>query len=130
MSDPYRVEGRLTQEALLAEERALLVSAGKVMRVAGIVGLLAAAVGLLASFRADLVAIALGAGLPALLSALTLQAGMVLSRLPGGSRDYREIERAVGSLHVVYAIKGVIVLLVGGFFLLVMLSPLVLRLVR
>ncbi|MBK6918831.1 MAG: hypothetical protein IPH07_15675 [Deltaproteobacteria bacterium] len=130
MSDPYRIEGPRSHEALLAEERALLVGAGKVMRVAGVIGLVAAVVGLLASYRADLISIALGAGLPGLLSALTLQAGMVLSRLPGGSRDYREIERAVGSLHVVYAIKGVIVLLVGGLFLLVMLAPIVLRLVR
>ncbi|MBK8239219.1 MAG: hypothetical protein IPK74_27160 [Deltaproteobacteria bacterium] len=130
MSDPYRIEGPRSHEALLAEERALLVGAGKVMRVAGVIGLVAAVVGLLASYRADLISIALGAGLPGLLSALTLQAGMVLSRLPGGSRDYREIERAVGSLHVVYAIKGVIVLIVGGLFLLVMLAPIVLRLVR
>lgn len=130
MSDPYRIEGPVSHEALLAEERALLVGAGKVMRIAGVIGLVAAALGLLASYHADLVSIALGAGLPALLSALTLQAGLVLARLPGGSRDYREIERAVGSLHVVYAIKGVIVLIVGGVFLLVLLLPIVLRFVR
>ena len=50
-------------------------------------------------------------GLPGLFSALTLQAGLVLARLPGGGRDYHALETAVRRLGVVYTIKGVVVLI-------------------
>jgi hypothetical protein len=66
-------------------------------------------------------------GLPVVFAALTLRAGLVLARLPGGSRDYGEIERAVGSLGVVYVVKGVIVVMLMAMFGLSLLLPLALR---
>jgi hypothetical protein len=128
MSDPYRDEAALRHEALLAEERALLVRAGKVMIWAGAVGLVAVLVGLQAALVASVGGLVASVALPAVFSALTLQAGVVLARLPGGSRDYREIEKAVRSLGVVYRVKGVIVLLFIALFAAAFLRPLVARL--
>ena len=131
-ADPYRDEDALRHEALLADERALLVRAGRVMVWAGAVGLLAVLVGLgtvdtaiaLANGGGGLI---VSVGLPTVFSVLTLRAGLVLARLPGGSRDYGEIERAVRSLGVVYLVKGVIVLILIGLFGLALLLPLALR---
>lgn len=126
MSDPYRVQPAGKLEALLGEEREMLVRAGKLMVVAGVLAVLAVLVGLpstLGGGALDWIADAI----PAVLGALTLQAGLVLSRLPGGSRDYGQIERALGSLRVVYAVKGVIMLVVIGLMCLVLIAPMVLR---
>lgn len=116
MNDPYREEATRRHEALLADERALLVRAGKVMVYAGAVGLIAVLVGLKAASTEGAVVLIRSTVLPGLFSALTLQAGLVLARLPGGGRDYHEIETAVRSLGVVYAIKGVIVLLIVAVY--------------
>ncbi|MBC8068406.1 MAG: hypothetical protein IAG13_08740, partial [Deltaproteobacteria bacterium] len=115
-ADPYRDEDALRHEALLADERALLVRAGRMMVWAGAIGLLAVVVGLGTTLMIGGADLVVSVGLPAVFSALTLRAGLVLARLPGGSRDYGEIERAVRSLGVVYIVKGVIVLTVIGLF--------------
>lgn len=122
MSDPYRDQDAAKLQALLDDERALLVRAGRLMLVAGALTLLSTLLGLpatLASGGVDWVT----TGVTAALAALTLQAGVVLSRLPGGSRDYRSIERALGSLRVVYTVKGVIMLAVVGLMALAFLVP-------
>jgi hypothetical protein len=126
MSDPYRGQRAAKLEALLGEEREMLVRAGKLMVVAGVLAVLAVVVGLPTTLRGgafDWIA----DGIPAVLGALTLQAGLVLSRLPGGSRDYGHIERALGSLRIVYAVKAVIMLLVVGLMCLALIAPMVLR---
>jgi len=128
MSSPYRDESAHKFESLLADERQLLVRAGNVMVWAGAVGLVAALVGLVDAIRGGLFTVVVAVGLPAVFSALTLQAGLVLSRLPGGSRDYGEIEKAVHSLGVVYTVKGVIALCVIALFVLCFFVPLILRL--
>jgi hypothetical protein len=130
MTDPYRDEATRKHEALLAEERELLVRAGKVMVWAGIVGLVAVLVGVKIALVEGVVGIVASVALPGVFSALTLQAGLVLSRLPGGSRDYGEIEKAVKSLGVVYTVKGVIVLCFIALFAIAFLSPFVLRFFR
>jgi hypothetical protein len=130
MSDPYRDEATRKHEALLAEERELLVRAGRVMVYAGAVGLVAVLVGLKMAIAEGTVGLVASVGLPGVFSALTLQAGLVLSRLPGGSRDYGEIEKAVKSLGVVYTVKGIIVLIFIGLFVLAFLAPFVLRFMR
>jgi hypothetical protein len=126
-ADPYRDEDALRHEALLADERALLVRAGRMMVWAGAVGLLAVVVGLGTALAAPGASLVVSVGLPIVFSALTLRAGLVLARLPGGSRDYGEIERAVGSLGVVYLVKGVIVVVIMAMFGLSLLLPLALR---
>jgi hypothetical protein len=130
MSDPYRDEATRKHEALLAEERELLVRAGKVMVWAGIVGLVAVVVGLKLAIAEGAVGIVVSVVLPGIFSALTLQAGLVLAGLPGGSRDYGEIEKAVKSLGVVYTVKGVIVLCFIALFVVAFFAPMVLRLLR
>jgi hypothetical protein len=75
MTDPYREEATRRHEALLADERTLLVRAGKVMVYAGIVGLIAVLVGLKAASTEDVVVLLRSTVLPGLFSALTLQAG-------------------------------------------------------
>lgn len=128
-ADPYRDEDALRHEALLADERALLVRAGRMMIWAGAIGLLAVVVGLGTTLMIGGADLVVSVGLPAVFSALTLRAGLVLARLPGGSRDYGEIERAVRSLGVVYIVKGVIVLTVIGLFGLALVVPLLLQIV-
>lgn len=130
MSDPYRDEAARKHEALLAEERALLVRAGKVMVWAGVVGLIAVLVGAKLAIAEGAVGIVTSVALPGIFSGLTLQAGLVLSRLPGGSRDYSEIEKAVRSLGVVYTVKGVIVLCFIALFVVAFFTPMVLRFLR
>lgn len=119
MTDPYRQdEPTRRPEALLAEEREILVKAGKVMIVAGGIGLLGALVGLAAELDASVSDMVVQNGVTGLLSGLTLVAGLVLARLPGGSRDYTEIEKAIRSLAVVFTVKGVILMLMAAVFVL------------
>lgn len=119
MSDPYRERERgLWLDKLLAEERALLVRAGNAMLAAGALGLIAVLVGLQATIQRG----ALGRIfdlLPALVAGLTLSAGFTVVRLPGGSGDYKHIERALRSLRVVYQVKGAFAVLVVAFLCLV-----------
>ena len=129
-ADPYRDEATRKHEALLAEERELLVRAGKVMVWAGVVGLVAVLVGVKMAIADGAVGIVASIALPGTFSALTLQAGLVLSRLPGGSRDYGQIEKAVKSLGVVYTVKGVIVLCFLALFAVAFFTPMVLRFLR
>lgn len=130
MSDPYRDEATRKHEALLAEERELLVRAGKVMVWAGLVGLVAVLVGGKLAIEEGVVGIVTSVLLPGIFSGLTLQAGLVLAGLPGGSRDYGEIEKAVKSLGIVYTVKGVIVLCFIALFVIAFFTPMVLRLLR
>lgn len=126
MSDPYRDRSAIELQALLDEERGLLVRAGKAMIAAGVLAILAALVGLpmtLAGTWMDWI----GDSIPLLLGIITLQAGLVLSRMPGGSHDYRQIERSMASLRVVYTVKGVLMLIAVGVACLAFLSPMVLR---
>lgn len=126
MSDPYREGSANKLQALLDDERALLVRAGKMMVAAGVLTVVAAIVSLpitMAGTWLDW----LFELIPAGLGALTLQAGLVLSRLPGGGRDYSHIEKAVGSLRIVYTVKGALMLLVVGLACLAFISPMVLR---
>lgn len=126
MSDPYRDQAATKLQALLDEERALLVRAGQAMVAAGVLAVVAALVGLPLTFAGTWVDW-VGDMIPVMLGALTLQAGLVLSRLPGGSRDYGHVEKAIGSLRVVYAVKGVLMLLVVGLLCLAFISPMILQ---
>ena len=126
MGDPDRDRSAIELQALLDEERGLLVRAGKAMIAAGVLAILAALVGLpmtLAGAWFGWIA----DSIPLLLGIITLQAGLVLSRMPGGSRDYRHIERSMASLRVVYTVKGALMLLAVGAACLAFLSPMVLR---
>lgn len=126
MSDPYRDQEGSKLEALLAEERALLVRAGKLMIAAGVLAVLSALVALPRTIGGDAFDW-IADPIPAILGVLTLQAGLVLSRLPGGSHDYRHIERALASLRVVYTVKGVIMLAVVGLLGLAFVAPMLLN---
>jgi hypothetical protein len=126
MSDPYRDQAAIKLQALLDEERALLVRAGKAMIAAGVLAILAVLVGLpmtLASAWFGWIA----DSIPLVLGIITLQAGLVLARMPGGSRDYGHIETSMASLRVVYTVKGVIMLLAVGVACLAFVSPMFLR---
>jgi hypothetical protein len=111
MTDPYREEATRRHEALLADERTLLVRAGKVMVYAGIVGLIAVLVGLKAAVPRTWLCCSARPCCPGCSPPSRCRRGLVLARLPGGGRDYHAIETAVRSLGVVYTIKGVVVLI-------------------
>lgn len=130
--DPYRDQAFPRQQALLDEEMQLLTRAGRVMVWAGLVGLLATALALASEIRGDIGwwSVGFGVGLPGLFAGLTLQAGLVLSRLSGGSRDYTQIERAVGSLGVLFQIKGILVLVFMALTAVSLVLPLLFYMVR
>jgi hypothetical protein len=67
----------------------------------------------------------------AILAGFTLEAGLVLRRLKGdAASDYRAIAKALGRLHVVFAIKGVLLLVVVVLMGLVVALPLLLHFFR
>lgn len=130
MIGPYRDDGVRKHEALLADERALLVRVGKAMVLAGAIGMIAAAFGVVPAIGQGVLAWCGGVVVPGALSLITVHAGLVLSRLPGGSRDYTEITRAVDALRTVYSVKGAIVLTLVGLFALTLLVPMILYIAR
>lgn len=109
MNGPYRPREACDYEGLLAQERGVLLSVATLLRVVGVVGLLAAVAGVWSWSRGDHLGLLVAVG-PAFVAGPTLYVGAVLSRLRGGSCDYRSIERAIAGLRLAYAVKALAVL--------------------
>ncbi|MEM6992436.1 MAG: hypothetical protein AAF721_18125 [Myxococcota bacterium] len=135
--NPYRATEAPTRFTLLPEERDTVASAARWMVLAGVVGTLA----VLLELRPIVGALVVGEGaagpgltlvglaakaLPGVLSALTLIAGLALGRIrkttPEG--DYRSIAESLRWLHVVFKVKGIVILIVCSLFALAFALPL------
>jgi hypothetical protein len=109
--DPYRdVEGA-SSFAFLPEESSLLIECGRWMALAGMLGCIDVAVSSWTAIRDTDATAFIGIAFMATFAAFTLEAGLVLRRLRGeAASDYRSIAKALGRLHIVFAIKGVLFL--------------------
>jgi hypothetical protein len=129
--DPYRDAESAASFAFLPEEGTLLIECGRWMALAGAVGYIDVLVSLWSTIRdPDPVAL-ISIVIMAIFATFTLEAGLVLRRLRGeAASDYRAIAKALGRLHVVFAIKGVLALALVTLTGLAFVLPILLHLLR
>jgi hypothetical protein len=121
--DPYRDAEATSSFAFLPEESTLLIECGRWMALAGAVGCIDVLISIWQAIRDPHPVTFITIAIMAIFATFTLEAGLVLRRLRGeAASDYRAIAKALGRLHVVFAIKGVLfvalVVLAGSAFVL------------